>query len=83
MVYSATVRPTRSIVLSLQTPLIVIRWVLVLLAVLAWLIVIPIYELVALGYRALVRVSRGAGLRVANRLVPITARPKESPATRE
>jgi hypothetical protein len=71
--------------LSLQTPLVVIRWILVLLAVLAWLIVIPVYELVALGYRALVRLSRRAatGLRVANRLVPITTRPKESPATRE
>lgn len=71
--------------MSLQTPLVVVRWILVLLAVLAWLIVIPIYELVALGYRAFVRLSRraAASLRVANRLVPITARPKESPATRE
>ena len=71
--------------MSLQTPLVVIRWILVFLAVLAWLIVIPIYELVALGHRALVRLSRraAASLRVANRLVPITARPKESPATRE
>jgi hypothetical protein len=58
---------------------------LVLLAVLAWLIVIPIYELFALGHRALVRLYRrtAASLRVANRLAPITARPKESTATRE
>jgi hypothetical protein len=69
--------------LSLQTPFVVIRWILVLLAVLAWLIVIPIYELVALGYRALVRVPVRRGLRAANRLVPIIARPSESPATRE
>jgi hypothetical protein len=69
--------------LSLETPFVVIRWILVLLAVLAWLIIIPIYELVALGYRAVVRVFRAASVRVANRLVPITGRPKESPATRE
>jgi hypothetical protein len=69
--------------LSLQTPFVVIRWILVLLAVLAWLIVIPIYELVSLGYRALVRFPVGRSLRAANRLVPIVQRPSESPATRE
>lgn len=69
--------------MSLQTPFVVIRWILVVLAVLAWLIVVPIYELVALGYRALVRYPVGRSLRAANRLVPIIARPNESPAARE
>jgi hypothetical protein len=69
--------------LSLQTPLVLIRWVLVLLAVLAWLIVVPILELIALGYRALVRAPVTRGLRAANRLVPVGARTHESPATRE
>lgn len=69
--------------MSLQTPFVVIRWILVVLAVLAWLIVVPIYELVSLGYRALVRYPVGRSLRAAHRLVPIIARPNESPAARE
>jgi hypothetical protein len=67
--------------LSLQTPLVLIRWILVVLAVLAWLLVVPILELVALGYRALSRSARR--LRGASRLVPVAARPHESPATRD
>lgn len=63
--------------MSLQTPLVLIRWIVVVLAVLAWLIVVPILELVALGYRALTRSARR--LRGASRLVPVTAR-RESPA---
>lgn len=54
-----------------------------MLAVLAWLIVVPIFELAALAYRTLARASQVLRLRAANRLVPVGGRPKESPATRE
>lgn len=54
-----------------------------MLAVLAWLIVVPIFELAALAYRTLARAAQVLRLRAANRLVPVAGRPNESPATRE
>jgi hypothetical protein len=68
--------------LSLQTPLVLIRWIVVILAVLAWLIVVPILELVALGYRALAQSTIVRRLRGANRLLPLAA-PPEGPAARK
>lgn len=67
--------------MSLQTPLVLIRWIVVVLAVLAWLIVVPILELVALGYRALSRSARR--LRGVTRLVPVAARPERPATTRD
>jgi hypothetical protein len=55
---------------SLQTPLVLIRWILVVIAVLAWLIVVPILELVALGYRVLAHSMIVRRLRGGDRLLP-------------
>jgi hypothetical protein len=75
--------------LSLKTPLVVIRWIVVLLAVLAWLIIVPIVELIAIGIRAL---GRAPGLRRLRRreavvpdnpMVAVSAQRAEGPANRE
>lgn len=75
--------------MSLKTPLVVIRWIVVVLAVLAWLIIVPIVELVALGIRAL---GRAPGLRRLRRreavvpdkpMVAVSAQRAEGPATRD
>jgi hypothetical protein len=68
--------------LSLQTPLVLIRWLAVVLAVLAWLIVVPILELVALGYRTLARSAIVRRFRGEHGLLPVAA-PPEGPATRK
>jgi glycerol-3-phosphate acyltransferase PlsY len=67
--------------LSLQTPLIVVRWILVLIAVLVWLVVVPIIELVALAYRTLARAP--IFRRHDDTLLTVSARSTEGPATRE
>jgi hypothetical protein len=61
---------------SLQTPLVLIRWILVVIAVLAWLIVVPILELVALGYRVLAHSTIVRRLRGGDRLLPVAAPPE-------
>lgn len=68
--------------MSLQAPLVLIRWILVVIAVLAWLIVVPILELVALAYRALAHSTIVRRLRGGDRLLPVAA-PPEGPAARK
>jgi hypothetical protein len=67
---------------SLQAPLVLIRWILVVIAVLAWLIVVPILELVALAYRGLAHSTLVRRLRGGDRLLPVAA-PHERPAARK
>jgi hypothetical protein len=67
---------------SLQAPLVLIRWILVVIAVLAWLIVVPILELVALAYRGLAHSTIVRRLRGGARLLPVAA-PPEGPAARK
>jgi hypothetical protein len=67
--------------LSLQTPLIVVRWILVAIAVLVWLILVPIIELVALAYRTLARAP--IFRRHHDTLATFPARPTEGPAPRK
>ena len=68
--------------MSLQAPLVLIRWILVVIAVLAWLIVVPILELVALVYRGLAHSTLVRRLRGGDRLLPVAA-PPEGPAARK
>ena len=68
--------------MSLQAPLVLIRWILVVIAVLAWLIVVPILELVALAYRGLAHSTIVRRLRSEHRLLPVAA-PPEGPAARK
>jgi hypothetical protein len=45
--------------MNARTPLVVLRWVAVVLAVVAWLVVIPLVELVLLAGRSVRRLARG------------------------
>jgi hypothetical protein len=81
MLYSASVC-RREVRLSLQTPLVLIRWILVVIAVLAWLIVVPILELVALGYRVLAHSTIVRRLRGGDRLLPEARQPASSRTSR-
>jgi hypothetical protein len=69
--------------LSLQAPLVLIRWIVVVLAVLVWLIVVPILELVAMGLRAVSRSTIARRLRRPDELLAVAARPNDGPAPRE
>jgi hypothetical protein len=82
MIYSESVWPDAEVCLTLQTPLVVIRWILVVLAALAWLIVVPILELVAAGYRTLARSAIVRRLRGNDRFLQVAA-PPEGPSTRK
>lgn len=68
--------------MSLQAPLVLIRWIVVVIAVLAWLIVVPILELVALAYRGLAHSTIVRRLRGGDGLLPVAA-PPEGPAARK
>jgi hypothetical protein len=65
-----------------RIPLLLIRWLVVVLAVLAWLIVVPILELVALGYRTLARSAIVRRFR-GQPLLAATAPPHDGPAVRK
>lgn len=68
--------------LPLQKPLVVIRWIAVVLAVVAWLIVVPILELIAAGYRTLSRSALVRRLRGHERVLAVAA-PRERETTRK
>lgn len=72
--------PDAEVCLALQKPLVLIRWTVVVLAALAWLIVVPIVEFVAAGYRTLVRSAIVRRFR-GEPLLAAAAPPHEGPAS--
>jgi hypothetical protein len=60
--------------------LIVVRWILVVLAILVWLLIVPVVELVAVTYRTVARLP--IFRRADERLVPVGSRShEEGPAS--
>ena len=66
--------------MTLRTPLVVLRWVAVLLAVAAWLIVIPLVELAHVAWRGMRRAARAVARRPDRQLAVASSRTLE-PAT--
>jgi hypothetical protein len=77
MLYSLRHGRGRASSMTLKTPLVVLRWVLVVLAVAAWLIVIPIVELAAAVGRGMRRAARSV-VRRGPRLAVLSPRTLES-----